>query len=441
VSEPDTCKPSDRCGQDACPHCLGVGGADTGVELLDQVLRALTRYVAFPSQEAAWAVTLWVACTHAQDAWEHATRLVIKSPVKRCGKSRAFEVARELCHEVLATTNISTAALVRSIGLVKPAPTILVDEADTIFATRRGERSEGAEEIRGILNSGHARGWPYIRWDATARKREVCPTFAMAAIAGIGDLPDTIEDRAVIVTMRRRAPGEEVEKFRYKKAVPPLRALRDFLHDWVYSVADRLAEAEPDLPVEDRAADVWEPLVALADAAGGHWPERARQACMVLAGGGTGEDASEATRILRDIFTAFQPVVDEDGDVTRPATDRLATTTLLHRINALEDSPWGGWNRGDGMSARNLAKLLKPYDIKSRTVKFSDGATAKGYHAQDFHDPWSRYVPAYREGFRHLGHQGNPAGREVTEVTEVTDERPELFATKSGETVDLSEPF
>src|SRR5689334_10589625 len=205
--------------------------APIGAHLLDEVHAAYTRYVIFPCPEAADAVTLYTAATHAQTAWEHASRLVIKSPVKRCGKTRLQEVARELVHRALPTTNISPAALARSISQDDP-PTLILDEADTIWG-KKEQRSEGAEDLRGILNSGHSRGWPYVRWDANARRAEHCPTFAMAIIGGIGDLPDTIEDRAVVVSMRRRAPGERITQWRSRRAVPKLRALRARLHEWV----------------------------------------------------------------------------------------------------------------------------------------------------------------------------------------------------------------
>jgi hypothetical protein len=381
-----------------------------GALLLDEVHQALVRYVAFSSPEAADAVTAWIACTHAQVAWEHATRLVIKSPVRRCGKSRTLEVLVELAHQVLATTNISVAALVRSIGLVDP-PTIVLDEADTVFATRRGERSESAEDLRGILNSGHARGWPYIRWDATTRKREECPTFAMAAIAGIGDLPDTIEDRAVIVTMRRRAPGEQVARFRRKRSVPPLRALRERLHEWMASIAGELADAEPDLPVEDRAADVWEPLVAVADAAGGDWPERIRRACALLTGAGA-DDEADGTRLLTDLHVVF-------GDA-----DVLATAAILERLNAMETSPWGGWHRGDGINARDLAKMLKPYSVAPKQVRIGE-STIKGYRAEWLFDAWSRYVDTFGRDTRNTRNAGNAPGRAVSTVSPVSDPPPD----------------
>lgn len=400
--------------------------------LLDEVHQALTRYVAFPSAEAADAVTLWVAATHAQTAWEHATRLVVKSPVRRCGKTRLLEVGMELCHQVLATTNISVAALTRSIGLVDP-PTIMLDEADTVFATRRGERSESAEDLRGILNSGHARGWPYIRWDATTRKREECPTFAMAIVSGIGDMPDTLEDRAVIVTMRRRAPGEQVARFRRKRSVPPLRDLRDRLHDWIGGIADELADAEPDLPVEDRAADVWEPLVAVADATGGDWPKRARNSCHVLTGTGV-DDEADTTRLLTDLHAVF-------GDA-----DALSTATILERLNATETSPWGGWHRGDGLNPRDLAKMLKPYGITPKKIRLGD-ESVRGYPAESFHDDWDRYVEASRQDIRNTRNRGNTAGRDVPDVPLVPGtppddddlaryeaEYPDLFTTNQGET-------
>jgi hypothetical protein len=377
--------------------------------LLDELHDALTRYVAFPSLEAADAVTLFAAATHVQPAWEHATRLVIKSPVRRCGKTRLLEVLQEVCENVLATANCSVAALTRSIGVADP-PTIILDEADTVFATRRGERSESAEDLRGILNAGHARGWPYIRWDPVKRVREECPTFAMAIVAGIGDMPDTLEDRAVVVNMRRRAPGEEVDRFRRRRAVPPLHALRARLHKWLVDHVNDLAHAEPDLPVEDRAADVWEPLIAVADLAAGDWRERARKACCALAGQGVGDEA-DGTRLLTDLWAVF------DG------SDAMATQILLEKLNAIEASPWGGWHRGEGLNPRDLSRLLKPYGIAPTKVKLG-GESLRGYRAQDFDDDWSRYVTGYRDHVRNRRNLRNLPASEVPEVPQVPDPPP-----------------
>lgn len=372
---------------------------DLGV-LLDEVHATYTSYVVFPSPEVADAVTLFTVATHAQSAWEHASRLVLSSPVKRCGKTRTLEILRELAHNVVVAANASTAALVRSIDDADP-PTLILDEADVVFGGKR-ER-EGAEDLRGILNAGHSRGWPYLRWDPKSRSREECPTFAMAALGGIGEFPDTIRDRGIVANMRRRAAGEAVSAWRTRRAVPRLRDLRGRLNDAVRPRLEELAAAEPDLPVEDRAADVWEPLVAIADAAGGTWPERARAACRNLSGLEEPEDATAGERLLADL-----------GEVWRDEEPTLPTAEILSRLQTLDEAPWADWYGGP-LPARGLAKLLKPYGIRSRNLKIG-ASVAKGYVRSDLEDAWSRYT--------------RPSATTATDATEL--EIPPLSSEKDG---------
>jgi hypothetical protein len=377
-----------RVNEDGTAH-NGVSSNGNGESLLNELHSALSRYVIFPSPAATDAVTLYITATHAQTVWEHATRLVIKSPIKRCGKTRLQEVARETVHNPLPTTNISPAALVRSITENEP-PTLILDEADTVFG-KKDQRSEGAEDLRGILNSGHSRGWPYVRWDATARKRELCPTFSMAIIGGIGDMPDTIEDRAVVISMRRRAPGEKVAQWRSRRVVPKLRELRDRLHAWVISQHEALAQAEPELPVEDRAADTWESLVAIADAAGGAWPDRARSACRAIVGDADDDEPHTAgERLLPDLRTIF-------GDA-----GFLYTTTIIKGLTDIEDGGWSEWRRGPGgrepINARGLAALLKPYKIRPRDGREGgNGPQRKGYYRAHLTDAFARYISDGRD--------------------------------------------
>lgn len=352
--------------------------AAAGCDLLDTLRSTLTRYVVFPDQLTADAVTLYVAATHAQPAWEHATRLVIKSPLKRCGKSRLQEVIAETCHRPLRTANCSTAALVRSIDAADP-PTVLLDEADTIFRGGKAAKDSVAEDLRGFINSGHSRGTPYLRWDVKARRLDECSTFAMAVLGGIGDMPDTIEDRAVIVCMRRRASGETVTQFR-RRSVPSLHRLRDRLAAWVRGNIDALGKAEPTMPVYDRAADTWEPLVAVADLAGGTWPERARAACTAMTGSADDEPDSAGERLLADVRHVFG---------SRPA---LLTASVLEHLHSLEESPWSDYY-GKPLTDRGLAKLLRPYGVKSRNVRVGDDQ-GKGYSRDDLADAWRRYVPS-----------------------------------------------
>src|SRR5712691_6540723 len=203
--------------------------AADGALILGQLHAILTRYVILPSAEAAVAVALWIAATHAQASWAHAPRLVIRAPEKRCGKSRLLDIVEGTCHAPLITVNASPAAVYRAIGSDVP-PTLLVDEADTIFC---GKNADANEDLKGLLNAGHQRNRPAIRWDSGARRLETIPTFAMAALAGIGAMPDTIEDRAVVVRMRRRAPGETVAPFRHRRDRPGLSQVAAQLDRWL----------------------------------------------------------------------------------------------------------------------------------------------------------------------------------------------------------------
>jgi len=302
-----------------------------GDELLLQVHAALTKYVIFPTPEAAVAVTLYVAATHGQPAWDFATRLVAKSPVKRCGKSRLQEVLAELCHSPLRTANCSSAALVRSVTDNDP-PTLLLDEADTVFGGAKGGKDGVAEDLRGLINSGFARGAPYIRWDMTTRQREECPTFAMTVLSGIGDLPDTIEDRAVVITLRRRGNGESVARFRQRQSIPVLHGLRDQMNEWVRANLDILRESEPAIPdgITDRVENVWESLYAVADLAGGTWPDHARRASIVLSAkiDAAADADSAGERLLADLAEVWP----DDGD------DQMFTRELLRNLYAIDEA-------------------------------------------------------------------------------------------------------
>ena len=347
-----------------------------GAALLDSLKEALTYYLVMPSDEATNSAVLWIAATHAQPAWEHATRLGITGPSKRCGKSRLLEIIKATAYQVLPAVHASTAALYRSIGSDDP-PTVLFDEVDTLFGSKKA--SEANEDLRALINAGHSRGWPILRCVGPNQEVQPFSSFAMVALAGIGNLPDTIADRAVNIRMRRRAPHETVRPFRTRRDTPRLAALRDQLTAWLRAHLPTLEEAEPDMPVEDRAADTWESLIAVADLAGGAWPEHARLAAKLLTAQAADNDTdtSTATRLLADLRTVF-------------STDsQLYTATILARLAALESAPWADRQ----LSASDLAAALRGFDVKPRDVRENGGPNRKGYRAADLHDPWTRYLP------------------------------------------------
>lgn len=369
------------------------GDAPTdGAVLLDEVRAALARYVILPDEHAMTGVVLWIAATHAMPAWTHAPRLVIRAPEKRCGKSRLLDITESMSNRPLMTVNASPSAVYRSIGLLpSDPPTLLLDEADTIFGPKAGDN----EDLRGLLNAGHQRGRPALRYNAAANAVEPIETFAMAALAGIGAMPDTIEDRAVVIRMRRRAPGEAVAPFRSRRDAPALDRLRSRLHQWVRANLRDLELATPDMPVEDRAADTWEPLVAVADLAGGHWPDAARTATLALT---ETRDAnakqSTQTRLLADCRAAF-------GDA-----EALPSVTLLDRLKADPESPWATYGP-NGLTPMRLGNLLREFDITSRNLRLQTGQ-AKGYTRADFTDAWARYCTP--ETTAHNLDRGAPAG-------------------------------
>ncbi|MYV53715.1 DUF3631 domain-containing protein [Streptomyces sp. SID3212] len=355
--------------------------ADHGAVLLDQLKAAMARFVILPSDEALDAAVLWVAATHLQPSWQHAPRLAVVGPAKRCGKSRLLDILTETVHNPVITVNSTAAAVFRSI--TEEPPTLLVDEADTIFGTPK--QAEKNEEMRGLLNAGHQRDRYVLRVVGNDHTPHRFHTFAMAALAGIGDLPDTIMDRSIVIRMRRRAAGERVSPYRTKRDSPALHEIRARLAQWAVPLTDQALLLEPPMPVEDRAADTWEPLVIVADLAGGTWPDRARHACtsMVSAEAEAEQDNPSNARILADIRRVFHAKGEQE---------QLSTDDLLHALNSDPEAPWAEHGRG-GLTPRGLSAMLREYGISSGNVRVGD-IQRKGYTRTKFTDAWKRYCPA-----------------------------------------------
>jgi hypothetical protein len=267
----------------------------------------------------------------------------------------------------------------------------MYDEIDTVF----GPKAKENEEIRGLLNAGHRRSGVAYRCVGEGTKQEVVPfpAYCAVAFAGIGDLPDTVMSRTIVVPMRRRRADESVTPFRARLHEPLGYQLRDRLASWVASKSDALTDAWPDMPegVTDRDADVWEPLLAIADAAGGDWPARARAACVALvAAAAESGNESLGVRLLTDLVTVFR-----DGHELRPA---MSTEQILAGLHELDESPWSDL-RGKPLDARGLANRLRKYGVRSKTVRVMTEvnmvpveSTPKGYTRADLWDPWMRYL-------------------------------------------------
>ncbi|MER5414356.1 DUF3631 domain-containing protein [Streptomyces virginiae] len=362
--------------------------APEGAAVLDAVEAFHRRFNVFPSEAAYVAVALWDAHAHLLEAFDATPRIAFLSPEPGSGKSRALEIVETLVPSPMVAVNASPAALFRAVSGGEGRPTILFDEIDTVFGPKAGEN----EELRGFINAGHRRsGVTYRCVSDGAGNQSVVgfPSYCALAVAGLGNLPDTILTRSVVIRMRRRARSEKVEPFRARLHTAEGHALRDRLATWADNVRDRITGAFPVMPdgVTDRPADVWEPLLAVADAAGGDWPDRARAACLELVTAAESDDkASLGIRLLTDLRDHVF------GDIPR-----LPTAAVLEQLRSLDEAPWGDMN-GRPLDARGLGQMLREYmagsnrPIVARNIK-TGGTVLKGYYADDLTDAWSRYCP------------------------------------------------
>lgn len=347
--------------------------------VLDDVHTFLGKFVAYPSEHARVAHCLWVAHTHLMDAWESTPRLAFLSPEPGSGKTRALELTETLVPRPVKAVNVTSAYLFRKISDPDGLPTVLHDEIDTVF----GPRAKDHEEIRGAINAGHRRGASAGRCVVKGRQIETeeLPAFCAVAIAGLGNLPDTILSRSVIIRMRRRGPSEEVEPYRRRVHAPEGYQLRDKLAAWAIQIRPTL-DTYPPMPsgITDRNADVWESLLSVADAAGGTWPDRARVSAVSLVSDALVGQPSLGLRLLGDLRTVF-------GD-----RDAMWTVEILVALGDLEESPWGDL-KGKPLDARRLAHLLRPYEVLSKQVRLGE-KSQKGYTKESLWDVWSRYLPS-----------------------------------------------
>jgi hypothetical protein len=355
---------------------------NTLANALEDVHQFLARFVVV-SDAARSTMALWIAHTMILDVADSTPYLAFVSAEMRSGKTRALELLELLANRAVLASSMSSAALFRYVN--ETQPTVLLDEVDAIFGTRPTPDSEG---LRAILNSGHRRGSTAIRMGGPKMTTVMTfETFSPKAFAGIGNLPTTIADRSIIITMRRRTPAEKVEPFRRRQVEPQAAHLKEQLEEAATAASNLVARilqtVRPSAALNDRAADSWEILIAIAEVAGNDWPARAATAAMVLSGDGN-EDPSTGTQLLADIRDIFAAT----------GAKQLASSSLLEELHSLESSPWGDWY-GKPITAQFLAKQLRPYGIAPATIRI-ESSTPKGYRVEQFSDPFARYLPRSR---------------------------------------------
>ena len=424
---------------------MGILSDINGAVVLDDVRVFIKRFCAFPDQHALDAVTMWSAHCHMVEHFHTTPRLAVLSVEWGSGKTRVLEVLENLVPEPMMSLSASPATVFRT--LAERQITLLFDEVDTVFRTKG--RDDTNEDLRALLNAGYKRTATIPRCVGPRHEVQHFQVYCAAALAGIGELPDTVMSRSVIIKMKRRAPGEHVEPYRDRVHATQGKALGERLALWAERVGAAAGNAWPDLPdgIVDRPAEVWEPLLAVADAAGGHWPETARAACLHLCEVAKDRRVSLGVRLLTDLQIIF-------GD-----TEALHTETIIERLvnpdaHGLDpDAPWAELH-GKPISVRGLASLLKPYGVNSQKVKVH-GRALQGYRREHLWDAWRRYLPCtpaevepvepsapglqkqgLNRGFEGSGRETDPEPVEPSQVVENirrVPEVPEVPDSRSGE--------
>jgi hypothetical protein len=346
---------------------------EEGAALLRDAEDFIRRYLVLPPG-ALLPLALWGKGTHLFPIFDCFPYLAIGSPTKQCGKTRLLEILGLMCSDAERTSNISEAALFRLIE--QQHPTLLLDEMEQLR-----EKGERAQILRNLLNAGNRRDAVAIRCADGGARIERCNVFCPKALATIGSLPETITDRAICIQMQRRTQAERIERFLFQKVEPEARKIRGRFAAWAKYHRDTIQAAYADAPdldfLGDRDAEAWMPLFAILAVADPRRLKELRQSAELLSGQ-KHADAADESLAVRALLDA--------ASVLRKGEQYAASAELLTRMRSIEESPWSG----PDFDARGLARLLRPFGIRSKVFRDGD-STPRGYEVARLAECARRY--------------------------------------------------
>ena len=351
--------------------------------MLDDVRAFLARFIDYPDDAALSAHALWIAHAHLVERFHTTPRLAFLSPELSTGKTTALELTEALTPRAMLAVNPSPSSVFRLISHPDGVPTILLDEIDSIFGHGTSER---AEDLRSVLNGGYRRGAVVPRSIAEKGRYAVekLPIFAPVAMAGLDVLPPTLASRTIIVPMHKPLPGRHREPWWSLRYADEVTALLERLDTFAESVRERIGLELPELPekVVGRSAEVWWPLLAVADELGGHWPQTARAIALHFIAQARRHPVSRGVRLLLDIRNVI-------GD-----RERIGTSELVTKLLEVEESTWDNLDgRGNPLTGKSLALELSKYGVRPSEGFTTDLGRQRGYRRTAFADAWSRYLP------------------------------------------------
>jgi putative DNA primase/helicase len=351
-----------------------------GAALLDEITDLILMFMVM-SEEAARTAAAWAVYSHCYDLFDTSPILAIQSPTLGCGKSTLLRILEGITRRPYRAVGFTEATVFRLIE--KHRPTLLIDEAD------HARDKAGLIEV---INAGLERGGSVPRCVGEDNEVRMFSVWTPKAMAGIGGLAATVQDRAIVLTLQRATRDERrrAARFRARSAAKHLGEIRRRAARWVSDHSELLEELgqREEAPLghelDARASEqLWLPLLSVADAVGGVWPTRLREAALVLSGSRRDGGASLGELLLQDLAMAF----------ANENTDFLFTDDLLKLLNGLEERPWKGQGkRGEGLDSNGLASLLRPFGVTSGRRR-QDGKNSRGYPlAGKLSDAISRYA-------------------------------------------------
>lgn len=347
---------------------LEVHDSNEALNLFLVLKTVLKRHIYFEEYKAA-VVALWIMKTWCFDAFKTAPVLAITALTKGAGKTQLLMLLKYLCRNPLMASDITQAALFRIIE--KKCPTVLIDEADTFLD----------KNLRGVLNASFNEGGTVIRCAGIDNDPTEYNVFCDKAIAGIGDLPETVQDRSIVIMLKRKPVTEYKEKLR-KIDKSEVADLNNRLKEWSLSAVKCLSTANPAMPegLGDRKQDCWEPLLAIAELIGDDVAQNTREASLMISGK-SHDVPSTFEELLHDIKSVFNS----------KGIDRMSTHDLIEALCTNEEAPWCYFYNGKTITPRQLAQMLKKFGVFSRDIRFGT-TTRKGYMLEDLHDSFQNYL-------------------------------------------------
>lgn len=344
-----------------------------GNHLIEEITGVIARHTVIEPRQRV-AIALWCLWSYEFDLFRHSPNLAIQSPTKRCGKSTLLILIAALGRNTEVTAGATGPSLFRLID--EKRPTLLLDEADFENGFSR--------DLRVLFNAAHTKETAFISRvvsGVTVNFNTFCPKV----VASIGSLPVTVQDRSIVIRMRRRRADEPLVSLPLDSRgafLETRRRIARWTKDHRMEIGTRGVAPLPGL--NSRAMDNWRPLLSVAEVLGPEWKERAEEAAIFISRTTNPESVDPHERLIQDVKRVLDA---EDGAA------HLSAASLHAKLLAQEHGFWAEFEGGRSMTQNRLGRILGSFGIASSSSRVS-GGVHRVYARADFEDTFSRYCPA-----------------------------------------------